>query len=221
MNFDNDTSAIRPVAEAALSAGERLYWVGRPNPLRSMRSNLVQPFFGLVWMAVVYFMFTKFSSFNSGFHFSNSGFTLIFQLVFFIFLLAGLRMVFSPVWNYFKARSTVYAVTDERAMIINRLPVQSVRSYSARNIQKVERRGSDDEGDVIFGSETHSYMDTNMNNQGSGLNINFGDGGTNIGFGNTSRTRTVTTAIGFFGISQPREVESLLLDLIQRDGTAD
>jgi len=216
MNIDSDTSSFRPVAEAALSPGERLYWVGRPNPMRSMRSNLTRPLFGLLWTGMVYFMFTKFSSFGSSFRSSSSGFATIFQLVLGVFFLIGLGMIFSPLWNYIKARFTVYALTDERALIISRLPSQSVRSYSARNFEKVERRGTDQEGDVIFGSETRTYTDSSRNNQG-GVNISFGEGGTNVNVGG-ARTRTVTIPIGFFGITQPREVENLLLDMIQRAG---
>ena len=219
MNLNDDTSSIRPVAEAALSGGERLYWVGRPNPMRLARSNLSRPVFGLAWTAMVFFMFTKISSFGSSFRSSSSGFSTIFQLVLVVFLFIGLGMIFSPVWNYLKARSTVYAITDERAMIITRLPAQSVRSYSTRNIQKVERRGSDLEGEVIFGSETRTYTDNNRNNQG-GININFSDSGTNVNLGG-NRTRTVTIPIGFFGISQPREAENLLLDMIRRAETGE
>ena len=215
MNININSENIRPIAEAALSGGERLYWVGSPNPLRSMRSNLTRPLFGLVWMGMVYFMFTKFSSFNTGFRSSNSSFTMIFQLILGVFFIVGLGMIFSPIWNYIKARFTVYALTDERALIINRFPSQSVRSYSARNFQKVERYGTDEEGDVIFGSETHTYTD-HHNNRG-GVNITFGEDGANVNMGGT-RTRTVTTRIGFFGISQPREVENLLLDMIKRAG---
>jgi hypothetical protein len=214
MNINYDTEAIRSVAETALSPGERLYWVGRPNPMRSMRSNLARPLFGLVWVGIVYFMFTKFGSFGSDFHLPTSSFSLIFQLVLVVFFFIGLRMLFSPIWNYFKAHFTVYALTDERALIINRLPRKTVRSYSARNFQKIERHGSDQEGDVIFGSERHTYTDHSRNNQG-GINITFGDDGPDVNFGG-NRTRTVIKPIGFFGISQPRKVENLLLDMIER-----
>ena len=219
MNYNDETAAIRPVAEAAMSPGERLYWVGRPNPMRLARRNLTRPLFGLFWTAMVYFMFTQVRSFGSGFRspFSSSfsNFATIFQLMLGVFFLIGLGMIFSPLWNYLKARFTVYALTDERALIINRLPTQNVRSYSTRNIDKVERRGSEFEGDVIFGSETRTYTYNNRNNQG-GININFSDGGTNVNFGG-DRTRTVTIPIGFFGITQPREVENLILDMIQRN----
>ena len=216
MNIDYQTDSIRPVAEAVLSPGERLYWVGRPNPIRLMRNNLMRPLFGLFWVGMVYFMFTQFSSFGSGFRSAPSGFMTFFQLLLGVFFLVGLGMIFSPLWNYVKAHFTVYALTDERAMIISRLPIRSIKSYSARSIDKVERRGTDDEGDVIFGSETRTYTNNSRNNQG-GVNINFGEGGTNVNFGN-NRTRTVTVPIGFLGIQQPREVENLLLDMIQRAG---
>lgn len=223
MNYNDESASIRSVAQSALSGGERLYWVGHPNPMRLARRNLMRPLFGLFWMAMIYFMFTQVRSFGSGlrspFSFSSSSsfsnFAMIFQLMLAVFFLIGLSMIFSPLWNYLKARFTVYALTDERAMIINRLPTQTVHSYSTRNIEKVERRGSEFEGDVIFGSETRTYTNHNRRNQG-GIHINFSEGGTNVNFGG-ARTRTVTIPIGFFGITQPREVENLLLDMIQRN----
>ena len=214
MNINNDSESIRPMVESMLSSGERLYWTGRPNPLRSMRSNLMQPLFGLVWIGMVFFMFTKFNSFGSSFRSSSNSFATAFQLILGVFFLVGLGMILSPAWNYLKARFTVYALTDERAMIIKQIPSQSVQSYSVRNIQKVIRRGSDSQGDVIFGSETHTYTEHNTN-QG-GININFSESGTNVNLNGATQTRTVTVSIGFFGISQPREVEALFLDMIKR-----
>jgi hypothetical protein len=166
---------------------------------------------------MVYFIFTQFRSFGSSFRSATGSFSTIMQLMLMVFFLIGLSMIFSPVWKYLKARFTVYAITDERALIINRLPTQTVGSYSTRKIQKVERRGSDFEGDVIFGSETRTYTNQSRSNRG-GVNISFDEDGPKVNLGG-SRTRTVTIPIGFFGIQQPRMVENLLLDVVQRTDT--
>jgi len=190
--LDSSTDSIRPVAEAALSGGERLYWVGCPNPMNSAKRNLSRPLFGLFWTAMVYFMYTKISSSNS----FAGDFSIIFKLMLAAFFLVGISMIFSPVWEYIKARYTVYAITDERAMIIKRLPKQTIQSYSIRNMEKIERHGSDREGSVVFGRETLTIT----NNRRAG------------------GSQTMVVPVGFFGIAQPREAERILLDVMQRAG---
>ena len=194
MMLDSSTDSIRPVAEAALSGGERLYWVGSPNPMNAAKRKLSQPLFGLFWTAVVYFMYTRISSSNT----FASDFSIIFKLMLAAFFLIGIGMILSPAWNYIKARYTVYAITDERALTIKRVPKQTIQSYSIRNMEKIERHGSDREGSVIFGRELLTV--------------------TNRRAGGGSQTQTMVVPVGFFGIAQPREAESILLDIMQRAG---
>lgn len=197
MMLNGSADSIRPVAEAALSGGERLYWVGSPNPMNAARRNLSRPLFGLFWTAMVYFMYTKFALSKS----FAGDFSIIFKLILAAFFLVGIGMILSPAWNYINARYTVYAITDERAMIIRRLPKQTVLSYSIRNMEKIERHGSDREGSVVFGRETIIV--------------------TNRRAGGGSQTQTMVVPVGFFGIAQPREAERILLDIMQRAGERD
>ena len=211
MMLNGSTDSIRPVAEAALSGVERLYWEGSPNPMNAARRNLSRPLFGLFWTAMVYFMYTKFALSKS----FAGDFSIIFKLILAAFFLVGIGMILSPAWNYIKARYTVYAITDERAMIISllwqppderamiirRLPKQTVQSYSIRNMENIERHGSDREGSVVFGRETIIV--------------------TNRRAGGGSQTQTMVVPVGFFGIAQPREAERILLDIMQRAGERD
>jgi len=194
MILNGSTDSIRPVVEAALSGGERLYWVGSPNPMNTAKRNLSRPLFGLFWTAMVYFMYTKFALSKS----FAGDFSIIFKLILAAFFLVGTGLILSPAWNYIKARYTVYAITDERAMIIKRLPKQTVQSYSIRNMEKIERHGSDREGSVVFGRETIVV--------------------TNRRAGGCSQTQTMVVPVGFFGIAQPREAERFLLGIMQRAG---
>ena len=197
MMLNGSTDSIRPVAEAALSGVERLYWEGSPNPMNAARRNLSRPLVGLFWTAMVYFMYTKFALSKS----FAGDFSIIFKLILAAFFLVGIGMILSPAWNYIKARYTVYAITDERAMIIRRLPKQTVQSYSIRNMENIERHGSDREGSVVFGRETIIV--------------------TNRRAGGGSQTQTMVVPVGFFGIAQPREAERILLDIMQRAGERD
>lgn len=188
--------AIRKVAEAALHGQESLLWSGRPNPWRAAIRNLSQSFFGLLWTAFVVFMFFQFSSMNSRSSFSRSstsGFTSFFQLFLGVFLLVGIGMILSPIWYYAKARRRVYALTEQRALIIERFPTQSVRSYFARDISFIDRQGDDMQGNIIFAREARTYR------RRSGY------------------TRTYMAPIGFLGIKKPREVEALMLQTFRSE----
>src|SRR5260370_26489638 len=67
------------------------------------------------------------------------------------FLCIGLAVILAPLWAYLKGRSTVYAVTNQRVMIISGSGNRSVKSYTPADIVSVEHRerpaGS---GDVLL-----------------------------------------------------------------------
>ncbi|MBN1284050.1 MAG: hypothetical protein JXB47_01485 [Anaerolineae bacterium] len=187
-------SQKRRVAEAELRRDERLLWVGQPNPLRIALKSLPQLLFGILWMAVIIFMISAIGGFGS----VGGGFFSIFSLVLFIFAIVGLGMLASPLWSYFKAMRTVYAVTDRRIMMIEQTFSTSVKSYGEDNLEFVERRmRSDHDGDVIFTREHR----TSRTRSSSGF----------------YRTRHYTVDVGFFGIPDAREVEQLLLDNFRAD----
>jgi len=64
--------------------------------------------------------------------------------------------------------------------------------------------------DVIFGWDQHTYTEyNNPATDSGGLHVNISDGGMNVG--TWPRQRTVTTAIGFFGIPDAQSVETLMV----------
>ena len=68
-----------------------------------------------------------------------------------LLVVTGVCMLGAPVWNYFKARNTVYAVTNERLVVIERFFSPSVTSYRGDAIERVERREqSRGVGSLIF-----------------------------------------------------------------------
>jgi hypothetical protein len=102
-----------------------------------------------------------------------------------------------------RASSTVYAVTDQRAIIFDSgLLGTEVRSFGSTAMDEITRReSSDGSGDLIFKTETyyqHGYW------SGSGNHRHYVAGG--------YRTRE----IGFFGIPEVRRVEQFLRDLGMR-----
>jgi len=57
-----------------------------------------------------------------------------------LFVLTGCVMLAAPVWNWLKARNTIYVVTNHRLIVIEHVLRQTVTSYPAKSIDLVERR---------------------------------------------------------------------------------
>ena len=57
-----------------------------------------------------------------------------------LFVLVGSGMLGTPVWNWLKARNTIYVITNLRLIVIEHVLVQKVASYPAASIGKLERR---------------------------------------------------------------------------------
>ena len=67
------------------------------------------------------------------------------------FVLVGLGMLTSPYWLYKKAKQTVYALTNRRAMIITGGSTKKVQSFTGNDIGIIERtERSNGIGDVVF-----------------------------------------------------------------------
>jgi hypothetical protein len=67
------------------------------------------------------------------------------------FLLVGLGIVLAPLWAYLKGRSTVYAVTNQRVMVITGGNSRSVKSYTPADILGVEHlERPDGTGDIVI-----------------------------------------------------------------------
>ncbi len=195
MNYTiSDDESSRQAAASALHSGEQLLWAGRPIPLRFAAKGLPRVFIGFVWLVFVYFIFKQVGSMGRGSSVSHSAVGSafgIFQIILGLFALFGIVMILSPLWEYIKATRKVYALSNQRAILMDRWPAASVRSYSLKDMRQIERRGDDQQGDIIFARETRAYRYS---------------GG---------RTSTSVTPIGFLAIHNPREVEVLLNTQIQ------
>ena len=97
--------------------------------------------FALLWMVVT-------SSASIG---DDSLIWRFFPLFGLPFLLIGLAMFLAPLWGWMSARRTVYAISSDRAVIIQG---RSVRSFESDEIEELERyERADGSGDVIFHTE--------------------------------------------------------------------
>jgi len=190
---DRDLSALS-IAEKELAPGEKVVWADRPRPGALARREgprflMGLPFtlFALVWMA------GAFSATQKASH--DAGPFVFFPLFGLIFVAVGGFMLLSPLRAMAKARSTIYAITNERLLIIEGGRTRRVTSFTAGDIQQIERtERADGSGDVVFRRE---LPPTRRNS------ISFN--------GNWSATR-----IGFFGVSDVRRVEAAVRDFSRK-----
>ena len=146
---------------AELKPGESLAWAGQPNPERYMKSGFKLWFFFIPWTAFALFWIAGAAGFRLPRF--DSGWSL-FPLFGLPFLLVGLGGLSAPFWLRRKARSIIYAVTDQRAMSIEGAKSITVKSFLPSDIGDVERtEHQDGSGDLILRSE--SYKDSEGDRQ--------------------------------------------------------
>ncbi len=182
---------LRALIQAELDRGEKLLWFGAPLPARvadqekgTKSGGIVGALFLVFWLCLVGFI--GFGSGNGG----APAFFKVFMGVMFLFGVAMLIYVLSltgaPAKAAAKAQNTVYAVTDKRLIVL--VAGQGARSFTPRDIERVERRDTPDgRGDVLFAREREEgYMDSNHHHHERWKDL------------------------GFFGIENAREVERLI-----------
>jgi hypothetical protein len=146
MNMDFES---QQTAQAQLEMGERLLWYGKPDPKRGLWATIPLVLFAIPWTGFAVFWMAA----ASGLFFEDSepGWISLFALFGVPFVLVGLGMLTSPYWLYKKAKQTVYALTNRRAMIITGGSTKKVQSFTGNDMGVIERtERSNGIGDVIF-----------------------------------------------------------------------
>jgi len=151
-------------AQSELQSGESIYWTGTANPGRAALSALPASLFGIPFAGFAAFWISQAlrgtAAISRGSHNSFASGFAIFPLFGVPFLLIGLGIVLAPLWAYLKGRSTVYAVTNQRVLIISGGNSRSVQSYTPADILGVEHRERPDgSGDIVI--ITNGIMRTN------------------------------------------------------------
>lgn len=176
-----------------LMEGEGLLWAGKPTPLRTLRGSSLAASAGAAIVLLV--MLSIFSMFFGRMFFVGFGMTgMIFGLVALIMLVSIGAAILRPIWQLLNARRTLYAITDQRILILDGVLSQQVTSYGPDDVERVERRtyNRQGEGDLIFRYETRAHRV--RSHQGY------------------QRTQYREEPIGFFGIPEVRAVEQIMLD---------
>lgn len=129
-----------------LKVGEKLIWVGRPNVYRmTMRALPIWLFF-VPWtgFSLFFMSMTRHVEGTSG----SRNIMFLFSVLFFLAGVAGLT---GPFWARRKAKLTVYAITNRRAMTIEGSSAVTVKSYRPGDFSNPSKRVcSDGSGDLIL-----------------------------------------------------------------------
>lgn len=196
---------VDPEIQAAIDEerqlDERVLWTGKPNPLRfAMRepARLLGALGSVLMAGLFLFIFSQFFGEALPISFNTERSTMPFGGFSSFFILILVLIVGSSVGpvilDFLKAGRMVYAVTTKRLMIVT-LPWawwgKSVQSFGENDIQMLSRSGSDEQGDLVFASESYRVRQK---------------------YGYSTRTRKV----GFFGIPDVRTVEQLVMTTFKR-----
>lgn len=134
--------------QAELKFGEALVWVGQPTPSRFMKTGFALWVFFIPWTAFSLFWMAG----ASGFHLPTFDQPFSFFPLFGVpFLLIGLGGLSSPLWLRHKARSIIYAISNQRAFSIEGIKSITVKSYLPTDIENIARtEHPDGTGDLVF-----------------------------------------------------------------------
>lgn len=179
---------IDPRIEAELMAGERVLWIGQPDPMRLLfRAKAQTGASSRLRLILASLMFLLVGAFIAA-GVAPSVATMILLLATLVLLIAGAigGSLFS---RYAQVKNTVYAVTDRRALVKTG---KQVRSYGENDIRFIERHSPDAyTGDVIFNTEQAETF---------------------VPIGMIVARKQHNVPVGFFNIPDAAEVEAIMLD---------
>lgn len=141
-------------AQSELQPGESLYWTGVADPARAAAAALPAALFGIPFAGFAAFWINAAYHGTHAMNKSGNSFTgafIFFPLFGVPFLLVGLGIILAPLWAYLGGRTTVYAVTNQRVMVISGSSTRSVKSCTPADIVSVDHlERADGSGDIII-----------------------------------------------------------------------
>ncbi len=156
-------------AQSELQSGESLYWTSTADPRRAALNALPASIFGIPFAGFALFWTTQAYHATSAMSKSNNAFAkgfAVFPIFGVPFLLVGLGIILAPLWAFLKGGNTVYAVTNQRIMIITGSGNRSVKSYTPADIVSVEHRERPDgSGDIAITTNAIIRSSNNFTSQ--------------------------------------------------------
>lgn len=178
---------LQTLVQSELRPTERALWTGTPRPWRMARQSLPIALFAIPWTAFSIFWIAGASGFKMPDFSSPAGFFPLFGLP---FLLIGVGMLSSPWLAARKARRTAYVLTTDRAIIFeaNLWGGMNIRSFGPEQLTDLRRvQNADGSGDLILERV----------------------------FGHNHKGRQTVTDVGFLGIPDVRNVETMVATLAE------
>lgn len=180
--------SLRDFVSREVGRDEEVRWMGQPRPWRYAVGSVPIFLFGIPWTAFAVFWIYgaagfKVPEFKHGFDF--------FPLFGVPFVLVGLGMLSSPLWQMRRARRTLYMVTSRRVLIFSGGRTMAVRSIVPEQLSEIQRRErGDGSGDIFFGPSSPLHVAASVH---PGMAEQF--------------------AVAFLGIEDVQRVEQLLREL--------
>ena len=178
-------------AQEELASGETLLWAGQSNPMREMSKTFGVWLFAIPWTAFSAIWVKRASGWGGEPNHLHGGESadFVFLLFWVSILLIGLAMVGVPFWTYFQSRRTVYAITNQRVVVIVKGRSRTIESYSSHNLGSIKRtERPDGSGDLTFAQK--AYVDEGT---------------------------TIAKDINFASIPQVKSVETLLRNTFRKE----
>jgi hypothetical protein len=185
-----------------VKSGERVLWTGQPAAgFRHHLHTLPAVLFGIPWTAFAIFWVTM--AIGMGSHMARTSESIPFSLMSVVmplfglpFILVGLYMISSPYWQMRKSSKTVYALTDQRAIILEPTWRGEMTVRSVPHEHLIDRTRTQDNNGI--GSLTFTRLTTVTSRPKGG---------------------TSTVTVGFQNIPDVKSVDELI-ERTLRQGTA-
>ena len=145
-----------------LREGETLKWATQPRPWRIAAKGMLLGLIGLSW--TVYALIMASVEFYSAAHSDRPHPLITWNLLRWTWTyltLLGLGITSAPLWYWRKGKRTVYGLSDQRAMVVERrgrgrLSVRSMRCDGVASLHCKEKK--DGSGDLIFKPKVSRLM---------------------------------------------------------------
>jgi hypothetical protein len=192
---------VNPQAERLitreLNSDEKLLWSGQPEAKRLAMQAMPIFLFGIPWTAFACF-WVAMACWGATRAKGAEGFMMFFPLFGLPFILIGLAMLISPLKKLQEAKKTYYGVTNKRALIVIDGKTRTVQAYDKSSLGNLVRVEYGNKGDLTWspvatGTVSGTFLGKSFALQQTGSNLN-----------------TVGIQCGFFGITNPHDVERLL-----------
>lgn len=144
----NTPPHLQELIERELERDEKIVWSALPKPRYFSGPAAGAFLFGIPWTAFSVFWVAGAAGFKIP-QFNQA--QDLFPLFGIPFILVGIGMLSAPLWAYQSQLSTVYLITNRRAITIDGGRTSTIRSYLPENLTDIFRREhKDGTGDVII-----------------------------------------------------------------------